>query len=51
MCEWPVAVQLHKYLEDNPQIIAHGFQHGGIYNALGLLDEDDLPLKQSGATL
>ena len=33
-------VQLHKYLEDNPQIIVHSFRHAG---ALGLLDEDDLP--------
>ena len=36
-------VQLYEYLEDNPQIIVHGFRHAGIYNALGLLDEDDLP--------
>ena len=36
-------MQLHNYLEDNPQIIVHDFQHAGIYNALGLLDEDDLP--------
>ena len=36
-------VQLYEYLEDNPQIIVHGFRHCGIYDALGLLDEDDLP--------
>ena len=36
-------VQLYEYLEDNPQIIVHGFKHSGIYDALGLLDEDDLP--------
>ena len=36
-------VQLYKYLEDNPQIVVHGFRHAGIYDALGLLDEDDLP--------
>ena len=36
-------VQLYEYLEDNPQIIVHGFRHAGIYDALGLLDEDDLP--------
>ena len=36
-------VQLHEYLEDNPQIIVHGFRHAGIYNVLGLLDENDLP--------
>ena len=36
-------VQLYEYLEDNPQIIVHGFRHAGVYDALGLLDEDDLP--------
>ena len=36
-------MQLYEYLEDNPQIIVHGFRHAGIYDALGLLDEDDLP--------
>ena len=36
-------VQQYEHLEDNPQIIVHGFRHAGIYNALGLLDEDDLP--------
>ena len=35
-------MQLYEYLEDNPQIIVHGFRHAGIYSALGLLDEDDL---------
>ena len=35
-------VQLYEYLGDNPQIIVHGFRHAGIYDALGLLDEDDL---------
>ena len=23
--------------------MVHGFRHAGVYNALGLLDEDDLP--------
>lgn len=36
-------VQLYEYLVDISQIIGHGFRHAGIYNALGLLDEDDLP--------
>ena len=36
-------VQLYEYLGDNPQIIVHGFRHAGIYDALGLLDENDLP--------
>ena len=36
-------VQLYEYLEDNPHIIVHGFRHAGIYDALGLLDENDLP--------
>ena len=36
-------VQLYEHLEDNRQIIVHNFRHTGIYDALGLLDEDDLP--------
>ena len=35
--------QLYEYLEDNPQIMVHGFRHAGIYDTPGLLDEDDLP--------
>ena len=35
-------VQPYEYLEDNTQIIVHGFRHAGIYDVLGLLDEDDL---------
>ena len=34
-------VQLYEHLEDNPQIIVHGFHHAGIYDALRLIDEDD----------
>ena len=36
-------VDMFKYLEDNPQIIVHGFRHAGVFGALGILDDDDLP--------
>ena len=32
VCERPM---VYEYLEDNPQIIVHGFRHAGLYNALG----------------
>ena len=31
------------YLADKPHIIVNGFKHAGIYSALGLLDDDDIP--------
>ena len=36
-------VQVFEHLQDNPQIIVHGFRHTGIFDALGILDEDELP--------
>ena len=36
-------VQLYEYLADKPHIIVNGFKHAGIYSALGLLDDDDIP--------
>ena len=36
-------VEMFEYLENNPQIIVHGFRHAGIFNALGILNDDDLP--------
>ena len=36
-------VQLYEFLEDNPHIIVHSYRHAGIYDALGSLDENDLP--------
>ena len=37
-------VQVFEHLQDNPQIIiVHGFRHAGIFDALGILDEDELP--------
>ena len=35
-------VLLYEYLEDNPHIVVHGFRHARIFDALGLLDENDL---------
>ena len=36
-------VQVFEHLQDNPQIIVHGFRHADIFDALGILDEDELP--------
>ena len=36
-------VQVFEHLQDSPQIIVHGFRHAGIFDALGILDEDELP--------
>ena len=36
-------LQLYENLQDNPQIIVHGFRHAEICDALGLPDEDDFP--------
>ena len=30
-------------MENNPHIIVHGFQHAGIFDALGIIDQDELP--------
>ena len=40
-------VQVFEHLQDNPQIIVHGFRHAGIFDALGILDEDELPIYSS----
>ena len=32
-----------EYLQDNTQIIVHGFRHAGVFDALGILDDDELP--------
>ena len=40
--QWLVQLYI-LYLEDNPQIVVHDVRHAGIYDALRLLDEDDLP--------
>ena len=34
---------MFEYLEDNPQIFVHGFRHVGIFNALGIINDNDLP--------
>jgi len=34
-------VDMFEYLEDNPHV--HGFRHAGVFSALGILDDDDLP--------
>ena len=36
-------VQMFEHLQDNPQVIVHGFRHAGIFDALSILDEDELP--------
>ena len=38
---------MFEHLEDNPQIIVHGFRHAGIFDALGIVDEDELPIYSS----
>ena len=30
-------------MQDNSQIIVHGFRHAGVFNALGILDDDESP--------
>jgi len=39
--EW--IVQVFEYLQANPQIIVHGFRHAGVFDALGIIDNDELP--------
>ena len=34
-------------MQDNLQIIVHGFRHAGIFDALGILDEDKLLIYSS----
>ena len=36
-------VKAFEHLENNPHIIVHGFWHTGIIDALGVIDQDDLP--------
>ena len=36
-------VEMFEYLQDNPQIIVHGFRHVGVFDVLGILDDDELP--------
>ena len=36
-------VEAFEHLENNPQIIVHGFRHAGIFDALGIIDQDELP--------
>ena len=40
-------VQMFERLQDNPQTIVHGFRHAGIFDALSILDEDELPTKRN----
>ena len=40
-------VQMFEHLQDNPQILVHGFRHAGVFDALGILDEDELPIYNS----
>ena len=35
--------QAFEHLENNPHIIVHGFWHAGIFDALGIVDQDELP--------
>ena len=35
-------VALYEHLKNNPHVIVHGFQHAGIFAALGLLDDTEL---------
>ena len=39
--EW--IVQVFEYLQANPQIIVHGFRNAGVFDALGIIDDDGLP--------
>ena len=36
-------VQAFEHLENNQHIIVHGFRHAGIFDALGIIDQDELP--------
>ena len=38
---------MFEHLQDNPEIIVHGFRHAGIFEALSILDEDELPTYNS----
>ena len=38
---------MFEHLQDNPQIIVHGFRHAGVFDALSILDEDELPTYSS----
>jgi len=36
-------VQVFEHLQANPQIIVYGFRHAGVFDALGIIDDDKLP--------
>jgi len=36
-------VQAFEHLQDNPHIIVNGFRHAGIFDALEIIDQDELP--------
>ena len=36
-------VEMFEYLQDNSQIIVHGFRHARVFDTLGILDDDELP--------
>ena len=36
-------VQAFEHLENNPHIIVHRFWRAGIFDALGIIDQDELP--------
>jgi len=36
-------VQVFEHLQANPHIIVHGFRHAGVFDALGIIDDDELP--------
>lgn len=40
-------VQMFEHLQENPQIIVHGFRHAGVFDALSILDKDELPTYSS----
>ena len=39
--QWMVA--LYEHLTNNPYVIVNGFRHAGVFTALGLLDDTELP--------
>jgi len=36
-------VKVFEHLQANPQIIVHDFRHAGVFDALGIIDDDKLP--------
>jgi len=39
--EW--IVQVFEHLQANTQIIVHGFRHAGVFDVLGIIEDDELP--------